>query len=693
MGSSLGLGIIVSMMDRFSGPSKKIVHNSDKMGVGFKKNTHKMSKSLIDVSRRLDRYEKAMSKTTRTTQKMYVKMGAAGLGANMMGKKIFNALERPIDSYSRLEDGVTSLKVSMLKTDGTVTPLFDKLKGLSTELSNNLPTSANEMLNVAAMGITKGMSAENLLGGGLDASSKFAMVALERNFERAIEMGAEFQDSWNIAPENLNRTLDMVARVKNIGVGAEEMLSMTKRTGGTAKARGVAGLSGLEEMIPFLAFLKKSGAGSTETIGGNVSRLQSLVLGSQVQKGAKKHGLDMQFADTSGKALGLDNLVDQFAKMKGLSDVQQGVILKSMGLADVEMKNIVTTLIAGGREGIADIRYRMQEQASLDKKVGVMTKTFSARWVAFTGTLDTSLGKLGMLFDGPLKSASNTFNAMAAGLGDFAEEYPGTAKFLTYLTAGVATLAYVGGNTLMVLAGLGLALPYAKIGFLELTTNMKSTRKWSRRLGGAMWSGVKAVGARIAAAWNLAATHVVTTAIIGLAIIGVAGLAYAAWQLSDRTTEAGSDLRAFTDSWEGFWKVFKKIAGFVVNFVSKGTGFGDYRPKWATDASHDVDDYSQKNKVGKWDPRNKKDAMPDVPLGAGADLLPKNMDIKKILQQASANRSAPAPFTYSPSIKIAAGAQVDEAAIKRILAEERKAAFAEWERRQKRNTKLAYGGA
>lgn len=473
------------------------------------------------------------------------------LGADItaFGGRIAGSLERPVGAMARLESGMVSLKSVMLDANGAVKGSFNGLSEAVIKTANKLPATADEMYQAAAGAVARGMDAEALAKGGLEDSAKFAVGVLGNDYNRALEIANLISQSWNVGSDKLAGDFgvyDMLTRAKSMGVNVEDMATMISKTGASAAALGSTGYEALTERMPYLVMLKKQLAGmSAEVLSTGLSQLEARVMDKNaVNKAAAAAGVQLQFTNREGKYLGFENLVEQLGKLNGLSDEKRSAAIKELFGSSANMSALVSTLMndkTGGVQGAAEITARMKEQASLDKIVSTQLGTFSAQWNAFTGTLDTSMGKIGMNFNPVLTDLAGLATSAAEKLGDFGEKFPGLTKAIGYTTLGVGGLTMAAGKGLEIAGQLGMALPLLE----KLGPQLK-------KLPGGLLKGAKAMGSFAAANWQLL--------LIGA---GVASLVYVFSQLSDVTTEAGRDLRVLTSGFDGFKAVIGKVGGFL----------------------------------------------------------------------------------------------------------------------------------
>ena len=601
MNQLMQLSLVMQMVDKTSQPLKAVTQNAEKVA----KATDKATKSTKKARKEADKAAKSTKKTSETVSKAATatdkaakaveNLGTAtekwtrrgknwlmwGQGFETFGNSIVNKFKKPVDAYARLENGMSSLKVAMMDSTGAVSDRFKKLSDLAVDLSNKLPTTAEEMHKVAAAGIAMGMSADSMINGGLKAASNFAMAAMGGDFTRSMEITNALQKSWKIDSEDLEKTLDLMARAKSVGVNVEDMTAALGKTGLVAQGRGEAGYGNFEKMMPYLTTILATGTMTGETVGENFSKIMSRALTADMTKFKKIAGFELNFTK-NGKFAGLENMVNELQKLVKLDASKQAEAIASLFGDSVAINGIVSLLISEGNRGVQNMANSMQKFASIQKKVDEANNTLSAKWNAFTGTLDTSFGKLAMPLDGLFKSITDGLNKVAAGVGDFAEKH----QTLTQILGGSGIVIGLTALTVGKLAtNVGMFMFYlpGTIAALKATRNLIVTHYalLTGKVIPSIWASIMAHQAQFAAS-----------------IVGAAGMYALGWaisQVADQTTEAGSDFRVLASGLDGFAAVMKKFSKFLLYFVT----FGRVHLGTAEDEAA-IDEIGKREKVGRF---------------------------------------------------------------------------------------------
>lgn len=654
MNGLMQLALVMNMVDKTSQPLKTVAKSADKTTEAIEKTSKSLSKFSI-ISEKI--FQKGM------------KWAAYGQALNDFSSQVANKFKAPVDSFMRLENGMSSLKVAMMDSTGAVSDKFKKLSDLAVDLSNKLPTTAEEMHKVAAAGIAMGMNEDIMINGGLEAASNFAMAATGGDFNRSMEITNALQKSWKIDASDLTKSLDLMARAKSVGVNTEDMLKALAKTGLQAQGRGETGYTNLEKMIPYLTTILADGTMSGDVVGTNFSKMMSKALTADTAKLDKtlKTQLKLNFVK-NGKFAGLENMVNELQKLSTLDASTQAAAIKQLFGDSVELQSIVFKLISEGNTGVQNMAKSMQKFASIQNKVDESQNTLSAKWAAFTGTLDTSLGKLVEPIKGDLKDLTDILNSCASAIGKLNEKFPDATKWILKLSLIVGGTAFVFGRLVYTLGMFMMYLPPAikLIGFLAqgfvvvsrtiMTVVIPKIIEFSVLLATKLWGGlvaaataskafaVKLFTVHIPAVFSAIAAHGLFALAVAAAAVGIAGLAYAIYNLVDGTTEAGNDLRVLTSGFDGLWAVLKKIAKFLVYFVTNIFTLGHGVVLGTAEDEEAIDNIGKREKVGRFaevtqppasagggDTNNNVEG--DVTYNQVFNIDAKNTDFKQILRE------------------------------------------------------------
>ena len=168
----------------------------------------------------------------------------------------------------------------------------------------------------------------------------------------------------------------------------------------------------------------------------------------------RQYGISMEFVDQkTGKFKGVENLVAQLSKLSKFNDTDRlNIITKMFG--DGEDSKIAAIIAANGIKGYNETIRKMAQQGTLDKKVDEQLKTFKSKWEATTGTITNMLAAIGAPLAEALKPAIDALGALAGYVQQFAQAYPGVAKFVGVFIAVAGSLMVLRSSILMVQAAM-----------------------------------------------------------------------------------------------------------------------------------------------------------------------------------------------------------------------------------------------
>lgn len=534
---------------------KKLSENAKKL--------HKASISVDKLSRSFSHLEEIQKKTfsqrlgdrargiTKWANDVSLSMQAFSqvktLGGNVsaFGGRMVGSLQKPINAMARLENGMVSLKSVMLDSNGEVKESFNSLSEAVIKTANKLPATADEMYQAAANAVAKGMDANALAQGGFEEAAKFA-VGLKLGYDEALDYAGLISRTWGVNQADLageGKIYDLLARVSGRGVSVDDMVTMIAKTGASAGALGQKGFSDLAARIPYFSMIKAASGSSADVLATGFSQLESRVLDTnRVNAASKAAGAKLNFVGQDGKYLGFENLVAQLEKLKDLVPTKRRDAIAALFGDSTEIQSLVSILLEkGGRSGAARELAAINNQASLKNRVDIQLGSFTAQWNAFTGTLDTAMGKIGMNFNPALTKLAGYATSAADKLSKLAEEYPGITQAVGYTTVGLGGTAIVAGKTLEIAGQLGMALPLIE----KVGPKVLEAAKGMGKFAG------KAVPAAIIIAGMLSWKKVFE-------------------DFSDVTTEVGRDFRILTSNFEGFSAVLGKLKGFASYLLSGG---------------------------------------------------------------------------------------------------------------------------
>lgn len=365
---------------------------------------------------------------------------SAAVGTGLKGAQLATqgAVGEVIKSFADLEDAKIQLQNTLMKSDGSISPFFKGINDEATKLGNALPGTTADFYNMASKLKSLGVEEQSIIGGALK-SSAYLGVVLKIPYEEAATATAKFKEALGIADDDLLTFIDDIQRLSHMGVQVGEMSFAFSKVGATMKGLGMMGLKAARDVEPLIGLLIKSGF-SGETVGTNLGNMIESAVNFKGSKELRKQGIDLTFNDTSGKFLGIQNMIKELEKLKEIeSDAARLNVLESL-FGKGEAASMANVLIQKGTSGIDEFNKKLKEQADLNMRVGNSTKSLRNTWEALTGTFSNLLAFLGEGIAPELKSVTNFLGEATAALADFTQEHPMVTKFLGGALVGFVAL-------------------------------------------------------------------------------------------------------------------------------------------------------------------------------------------------------------------------------------------------------------
>ncbi|WP_060825907.1 phage tail tape measure protein [Sulfurospirillum cavolei] len=366
---------------------------------------------------------------------------SAAIGTGLKGAQLATqgAVGEVIKSYADLEDAQIQLQNTLMKSDGSVSPFFKGINEEATKLGNALPGTTADFYAMASKLKSLGVEEQSIIGGALK-SAAYLGVVLKIPYEEAAVSTAKFREALGIADSDLLVFIDDIQRLAHMGVEVGEMKFAFSKVGATMKGLGMMGLQAARDVEPLIGLLIKSGF-SGETVGTNLGNMIESAVNFKGSKELKKQGIELTFNDTTGKFLGVENMIKELEQLKEIeSDAARLNVIESL-FGKGEAASMANVLIQKGTGGISEFNKKLKEQADLNMRVGNTTKSLRNTWEALTGTFSNLLAFLGEGIAPELKSVTNFLGDATAALADLTQEYPNVTKFLGGALVGFVALS------------------------------------------------------------------------------------------------------------------------------------------------------------------------------------------------------------------------------------------------------------
>ena len=414
MSSALTLGIIVSLVDRASGPARTLAANLDAIGV---------------------------------------KAGAlaAGLAAGMAPM---------IRAYADLDEGATRLRATLMDSSGKVPETFKALSAEALRLGSTLPGTTNDFYRMFDVMLSGGATVQDILD-GLGDSTAYLGIVTKQNYEAIAKSTTNLRASSGVAAKDMMPFLDVIQRATKIGSSVADMEMTFARSAAGIKATNIQGLEASQSLTVLYSMLNKitNSAEVTGTaFGSMLMKSMDRETVDEANKGLKKFGITLDFVDKkTGQHKGLQHFMAQLEKLRKLNPEERLKVLNDLFGADSGISSVGGEVVKIGASGLAAGTAELAKQANLQQRVKEILGDTKNIWGSLMGTIET----VAALLAGPLvewaKPLLNDLNAVIGKVGAWVQ-----ANERLVLIGGQIAAGLVAAGAAIA----GIALTAKTLGFL-----------------------------------------------------------------------------------------------------------------------------------------------------------------------------------------------------------------------------------
>lgn len=392
----------------------------------------------------VDKLSPALSRMQKNIRGFKRQTEEASKGGLALAGGLAAGLTISLKAYADQENAATGLKVAMMQANGEVGKTFADINKLAIGLGNQLPGTTADFQNMMQMLVRQGIPAENILG-GVGKATAYLAVQLKKTPEAAAEFAAKMQDATGTASDDMMGLFDTIQKAFYLGVDDTNMLSFFTKTSSVLKMVNKDGLKAAQGLAPISVMMDQMGM-QGESAGNALRKVIQSGLNVKKVNGVnkilnrQKLGVNLDFTDGKGSFGGLDNMFKQLSKLRKLTDVKRTGVLKELFGDDAETLQVVNALIDKGKDGYDQVQQKMNQQASLNKRVEAQLGTLTNLWEAMTGTATNGLAAIGSAFSGDTKNLTIWLGDLGEGFTNFADQHPRVIRSVAGLVAGLAVL-------------------------------------------------------------------------------------------------------------------------------------------------------------------------------------------------------------------------------------------------------------
>ncbi|HCA7170466.1 phage tail tape measure protein [Citrobacter freundii] len=392
----------------------------------------------------VDKLSPALSRMQKNIRGFKRQAEEASKGGLALAGGLAAGLTVSLKAYADQENAATGLKVAMMQANGEVGNSFEKINKLAVGLGNQLPGTTADFQNMMQMLVRQGIPAENILG-GVGKATAYLAVQLKKTPEAAAEFAAKMQDATGTASDDMMGLFDTIQKAFYLGVDDTNMLSFFTKTSSVLKMVNKDGLKAAQGLAPISVMMDQMGM-QGESAGNALRKVIQSGLDIKKVSGVnkvlqrQKLGVNLDFTDGKGSFGGIDKMFMQLSKLRKLTDVKRTGVLKALFGDDAETLQVVNALIDKGKDSYDQVQQKMNQQASLNKRVEAQLGTLANLWEAMTGTATNGLAAIGSAFSGDTKNLTVWLGDLGERFTTFADQNPRVIRSVAGLAAGLAVL-------------------------------------------------------------------------------------------------------------------------------------------------------------------------------------------------------------------------------------------------------------
>lgn len=324
--------------------------------------------------------------------------------------------------------------------------------------------SASEAATAQGELAKAGVSVADILGGALAGSLGLA-AAGQLDLGQAAEISAQALNIFGLAGDQTTRVADVLAAGANKSAADVAQLGDALRQGGLLAAQ--TGLS-LEETTGVLSLFADNALIGSDAGTSLKTMLQRLAPSTGPAADAMRE-LGLDFFDAQGAFVGIEEVAAQLQdRLGGLSDEQRQTALTTIFGSDAVRG--ASILMEGGAAAVEEYTAAVTDQGAAARMAAEQLNNLAGDVEQFKGSVETSLIRIGDLFDGVNRGIVQSGTEVVNVFNDFA-----TTPAWGAIERNINDLASIGGERLQGLAdGLSEALGNISPGDVDRVFNTLS---------------------------------------------------------------------------------------------------------------------------------------------------------------------------------------------------------------------------
>lgn len=401
-----------------------------------------VSKSVSASLKQLDKFNAVAGKMQNFGAKSIAVGAAAAAPLVLMAKE-----------FGDQENSMLQMRAEMMQDGGKINEvMFKQLTDFAKKSTEVYGGTAEEYMKMTRVLRENSVDPKEILG-GIGGSVEQLAVAFEMMPDKIGQFAARMRQDMGIKPTEMMGMMDLIARLKNAGVGKDgeeavtEMGDAFSKAGLGAHNLGINGLQASKDLGALMGiFIRRGISGST--VGNNFRRIfDGLRDADKLKKTndiAKQFGLTLDFYDKNHQFKGIANFTGELNKLKGLSTTQISAILKPFGGKQGLSTDFLEFLGKEGTSSFNEFQHKLASQGTLAQKVKVVMSGLNRQFDRTHSMAVNTGAAIGESYAPELKKLLNTINNSLTSLSNFVK--------------GHRTLTKVAASALGIFSGLAISV-------------------------------------------------------------------------------------------------------------------------------------------------------------------------------------------------------------------------------------------
>ncbi len=437
----------------------------------------KYEKQIEETGKKIERQQAIIEKAQKAREYAMEALRVAGSVAGAAGMAV--------KAYADSQDAETTLKISMMGSDGKVAKEYKDIVKLAEKMGTKLPGTTADFKQMMAVLVQQGISFQSILGGVGESAGNLA-VLLKMPFDQAAEFAAKLQDATKTTEKDMMSLMDTIQKMYYLGADSTNILAGFKNLSSSMSVIGKQGKEYVDTVAPLLVMADQASMDGSSA--GNAYRkiFQSMMDTEGFNKALRSQGINTKFDFTDGKGEfgGFEKMFAQLSQLKGIATDKRIKILEAAFGNDSEVATALNLMIDKGQAGYDEVVAKMARQADINKRVQAQLGTLRNLWDAASGTATSLMARAGEALAPWVESLTKWLTTLGEKISAWIDRNPelfnGLVKFGAVL-AGVITII---AALVVIVSSVIIPLAALKMSFLAMGGSLGAIGKAFAAFGG-----------------------------------------------------------------------------------------------------------------------------------------------------------------------------------------------------------------